>query len=348
MEKVGVTMEKIWRYIESLQQQHPFAKTIQVYGWEEQFETELISSVIPYLFEPLDIQEHLAPITNQNRDGRIKPKHYIVIHDTGDTAAHRNAQFWNQVVWTEQNEGKPYGASFQYVVGNDGIYHNIPDDEIAYHAGDSTQYDYTLYDTGVVGETLPHITIQDGNYAINGIATTIQAPLGGTTENINDLGILCQSIQGKYYIGETYYNETYHRVANRGGNNNGIGIEMCVCQQTDIYYTFQLAAKLVAYLMDRYQLTLENIKQHHYFSGKDCPETLRRNHLWNHFLNLVAVESHMLGFTQEGYAITCIPLSSHILPNGRITQKEQGVYQICIRKGTKQECRTFFTTVISQ
>ena len=336
-------MEKIWRYVESLQQQNSFAKPIKVYGWEEQFETELISSVIPYLFEPLRIQENIAPITNQNRDGRIKPKHYIVIHDTGDTAPHRNAQFWSKVVWTEQNEGKSYRASFQYVVGNDGIYHNIPDDEVAYHAGDSTQYDYTLYDTGIEGDLLPHVTIQDGFYAINGVTTMIKAPFGGTTENINDSGVLCTSIQGKYYIGETYYNETYRRVANRGGNNNGIGIEMCVTQQTDLYYTFQLAAKLTAYLMKKHQLTLENIKQHHYFSGKDCPETLRRNHLWSHFLDLVQVEYQMLCFVQEGYEINCIPLSSHIQQNGRMTKKENGSYQICIRKGTKQECRTFYT-----
>lgn len=341
-------MEKVWHYLESLQQQKPFVKPIIVYGWEEEFETEIVSSVLPYLFEPLCIQENIAPITNRNRDGRIKPKHYIVIHDTGDTAAHRNAEFWSKVVWTEQNEGKPYGASFQYVVGNDGIYHNIPDDEVAYHAGDSTQYDYTLYDTGIEGEDVPHVSIQNGFYCINQVTTTIKAPLGGTTENINDLGVLCKSIQGKYYIGETYYNETYKRVANRGGNNNGIGIEMCVTKHTDLYYTFQLAAKLVAYLMNQHQLTLEDITQHHYFSGKDCPQTLRKNHLWSHFLNLVQVEYQMLGFIQEGYEMTCIPLSSHIQPNGRITRKEKGAYQICIRKESKQECRTFYIESISK
>lgn len=342
MEKVGVTMEKIWRYLQSLQQEKPFSKRITIYGWEEQLETQILSSVLPYLFEPLAIKENIAPITNANRDGRIKPKHYIVIHDTGDTAAHRNAQFWSHVVWTEQNEGKPYGASFQYVVGHDGVYHNIPDDEVAYHAGDSTQYDYTLHDTGIVGEALPHVTIQDGVYCINGVFTKVIAPMKGTTENINDLGVLCKSINGRYYIGETYYNETYQRIANRGGNNNGIGIEICVTKHTDLYYTFQLAAKLVAYLMDRYQLTLEDIKQHHYFSGKNCPETLRENHLWQHFLYLVAVEYQMRGFVQEGYEITCIPRCSHIQSNGRMTKNETGSYQICIKKGKKQESRTFY------
>lgn len=348
MEKVGRTMEKVWRYLQSLQQEKPFSKRITIYGWEEQLEIEIVSSVLPYLFEPLLIQENIAPTTNANRDGRIKPKHYIVIHDTGDTAAHRDARFWSRVVWSEQNEGKPYSASFQYVVGNDGIYHNIPDDEVAYHAGDSTQYDYTLHDTGVVGEALPNVTIQNGFYCINGVATILKAPIGGTTENINDLGVLCKTIWGKYYIGETYYNETYGHVANRGGNNNGIGIEMCVTKHTDLYYTFQLTAKLVAYLMDIHHLTLEDIKQHHYFSGKNCPKTLRENHLWQHFLHLVSVEYQMRLFEQEGYEITCIPLSNHIQSNGRITKKEKGAYQICIRKESKQECRTFYIESISK
>lgn len=338
-------MEKVIKYLKQFPS--PITKDITVYGWEFNYEYHLISSVIPYLFCELPIIENFAPLTNKNRDGRKKEKKYIVIHDTGDTASYKNALFWSTVVQTENNEGSMYQASFQYVVGNDGIYHNIPDDEIAYHAGDSTQFDYTLYDTGVYGTKKDvKITIENGFYKIDDKITSVHAPISKkqevTSKDFNSEGILCKLIQGKYYIGETYFNETYQKIANRGGNNNGIGMEICINEGDDIYYNFHLAAKLTAYLMDLYHIDIASVKPHHYFSGKDCPMTLRKNDLWAHFIQIVQVEKQMLEFKKEGYTFALIPISKNILCNGRVSSLDMPLeYKIEITYKGKHEIIDF-------
>ena len=60
-----------------------------------------------------------------------------------------------------------------------------------------------------------------------------------------------------------------------GGNRNGIGIEMAVNQDGDMYRTWQRTAKLVVDILTRNNLPLENQTYHNDFSGKDCPNTLR-------------------------------------------------------------------------
>lgn len=334
-------MEEVKNYIKNLLK--PFSKNIIVYGWQFNYQYQLISSVIPYLFVDLKINENIAPITNENRDGRIREKKYIVIHDTGDTATYKNALFWSNVVKNQNNEGTPYKASFQYVVGNDGIYHNILDDEIAYHAGDSTHFDYQLYDSGVDGTTDDvKITIENNFYVINNIVSKIKVPNFSkkylNNSDFNSEGILCKLINGRYYIGETYFNETYQKIANRGGNNNGIGIEICVNENDDIYYNYQLASKLVAYLMEKYNLDISSVKPHHYFSGKDCPMTMRKNDLWKHFLYLVEVEMKFRQFKKEGYEFKLLPISKNINSNGRIKNlNEELKYQIEITYKGKKE-----------
>ena len=60
-----------------------------------------------------------------------------------------------------------------------------------------------------------------------------------------------------------------------GGNRNGIGIEMGVNDDADVYRTWQRTSKLVAHLLTKYNLPRENMRYHNDFSGKDCPRTLR-------------------------------------------------------------------------
>ena len=60
-----------------------------------------------------------------------------------------------------------------------------------------------------------------------------------------------------------------------GGNRNGIGIEMGINDDADVYRTWQRTSKLVAHLLTKYNLPRENMKYHNDFSGKDCPRTLR-------------------------------------------------------------------------
>lgn len=334
-------MNKVLKYFKESTYK-PFSKQIRVYGWQKEYDYTLVSSIVPFLFESFNVITNLAPKTNENRPGKIMPKFYITVHDTGDSAPEHTAQFWSETVKNQYWSEGPYHASFQYVVGNDGIYHQIPDNEVAWHAGDGTRFDYTLYDTMVDGTNKhPVITISDkGYYMIDGKTTCVLAPRafkeynGKTifdripkTSDLNDDGILCKLIGKRYYIGETYFNQTYEKIANRCGNNNSIGIESCINEETDIYYTWQKTAKLVAHLMNDNNLSLDDVKQHHYFSGKNCPQTMRMNNLWNHFKQLVMVEYDILQFINEGYKISFIPLSNGINELGRITDNTLNAFK---------------------
>lgn len=348
-------MEKVLNYFKENLNKKVIAKEIDVFGWQSNYKHLLIGSVSKFLFEDLEITENLAPLTNENREGIIKPKFYITVHDTGDSNPEHDAKFWSDTVKNEDWELGKYGASYQYVVDSKGIYHNIPDNEIAWHAGDSTVYDYALYETGVTGNNeIPIVDIdENGYYTIDGKVTTIVAPRAkrvkngetiydrlATKDDFNKFGILCKLINGVYYIGETYYNSGYGKICNRGGNNNSIGIESCVNGGNDIYHTWQKTAKLVAYLIDQNNLTIEDVKPHHYFSGKMCPQTIIVNGFWNHFIDLVKFEYDVLKFKKEGYQIEFICNDSRVLSNGRIVldeTKENIEYEIRIIKDGKEE-----------
>lgn len=346
-------MEKAINIINKIVNEKPFIKKIHVYGWQKEYDYILISSLTKYLFEDLNIIENIAPLTNENREGRKKQKYYITVHDTGDADPNHSAKFWSETVKNEQWEQGKYAASYQYVVGNDGIFHNIPDDEVAWHAGDSTRYDYKLYETNVKGNyNNPIITVSDdGYYEIDGKKSIVLAPRVykerdnqiiedriATTKDINSQGILCKLVNGNYYIGETYFNSSFMLIANRGGNNNSIGIESCINEGTDIYYTWQKTAKLVANLLINNSLSFDDVKQHHYFSGKNCPQTIRMNGMWDHFMDLVKAEYEILELIKEGYQFKLIVDSNLIESNGRIIAIENNktiYYTIQIIKDNK-------------
>lgn len=346
-------MEKAINIINKIVNEKPFIKKIHVYGWQKEYDYILISSLTKYLFEDLNIIENIAPLTNENREGRKKQKYYITVHDTGDADPNHSAKFWSETVKNEQWEQGKYAASYQYVVGNDGIFHNIPDDEVAWHAGDSTRYDYKLYETNVKGNNNnPIITVSDdGYYKIDGKKSIVLAPRVykerdnqiiedriATTKDINSQGILCKLVNGNYYIGETYFNSSFMLIANRGGNNNSIGIESCINEGTDIYYTWQKTAKLVANLLINNSLSFDDVKQHHYFSGKNCPQTIRMNGMWDHFMDLVKAEYEILELIKEGYQFKLIVDSNLIESNGRIIAIENNktiYYTIQIIKDNK-------------
>ena len=102
-----------------------------------------------YWFKEHTIEEMIAPLNseseNDNRPGTIKEStQYVVVHDTASSAPTANEYAHAKYV---SNGGG--GTSWHYSVGDNASIHQIPDNEVAYHAGDTTQYDYTLYNTGV-------------------------------------------------------------------------------------------------------------------------------------------------------------------------------------------------------
>ncbi len=72
-----------------------------------------------------------------------------------------------------------------------------------------------------------------------------------------------------------------------GGNLNGIGIEICVNEGSDYTKTVDNAAKLVAKLLQIYDLDIQAVKTHKDFSGKDCPTKLLLEDNWEIFIESI-------------------------------------------------------------
>ena len=333
---------------------------ITAYSTKEQYKHQILPPLLPYLFENLEIIENIAPITNMNRPGTKKKKYLICVHDTGSFRF--GAEGWSRVVHEgHYPDGHPYEASFQYVIGNDGIWHNIPDDEVAYHAGDGRTFDYKEYNTNLnVNENEKgkkiNVTINNkGNYAINGRDTEIKAPKFNNktlkNEDINGMGIRVKIRNNTYFIGDTWYSETYKKISNRGGNLNSIGIESCLDKNTDIFWTWMKMAKLVAYLMDEHNLDIEDVVGHHFFSGKECPMTILRNKLWDYFkYTMVVNEYEILQFKKKGFVIAFdCDNNEFVSKNGKIKKLPENdievKFSVIVSKDGISEKRDFKTVI---
>jgi hypothetical protein len=75
-----------------------------------------------------------------------------------------------------------------------------------------------------------------------------------------------------------------------GGNQNGIGIEMCINPESDYEQTLKNTAKLSAMLLKTYDLPIDSLKKHEDFSGKHCPDHLLSEGRWDEFVAMVASE----------------------------------------------------------
>lgn len=85
-----------------------------------------------------------------------------------------------------------------------------------------------------------------------------------------------------------------------GGNNNGIGIEMCINSDGNYEASMRLDAKLIAHLLHKYNLTLDNVKRHYDFDGKQCPFYMIETGRWTEFLEYVNREYVAYEYYQNG------------------------------------------------
>lgn len=74
--------------------------------------------------------------------------------------------------------------------------------------------------------------------------------------------------------------EVAFHAGNREGNQKGIGIE--ICESGNYGKAETNAAKLTAYLMKKYHLSIEDVKTHQDFSGKECPRKILDH--WDTFI----------------------------------------------------------------
>lgn len=74
------------------------------------------------------------------------------------------------------------------------------------------------------------------------------------------------------------------------GNNEAIHVEMCVNADGDYVRTVQNTATLVAKILKDEKLTINDVVQHNYYSGKNCPSRMRSTRApipWSSFLQMV-------------------------------------------------------------
>ena len=72
----------------------------------------------------------------EGRPGIRRQIRYIVIHETANTSATATAEAHSRYL-TSGNSGV---TSWHYTVDDTEIYHHIPDDEVAWHAGDASNF----------------------------------------------------------------------------------------------------------------------------------------------------------------------------------------------------------------
>lgn len=339
--------------IKSLHNKKITTQLINVYGYQFTYQHLLITSVSKYFYSPNTIVESIIDKEHNNRPGLLKPSiEYITVHDTGSSGIGANEHAHRNYVTNPETP-----TSWHYTCGSEIVYHHVPDEEVAWHAGDNRRI-YHLNDTFIKAEDKDvEITIsEDGFYNINGKKTNITVP---TIDNriLNNSDITPSGIRlivgdnGNYFIGDTYYNSTYKVIANQGGNINSIGIESAIDKGSDIYRTWQRLAKLVSWLLIKHNLKIEDVKQHNFFSGKNCPQTMREASMWEHFIDLVKGE-YLVATTLKDYTITLTSNNPDLVDNtGRVIKlpkKDTDVsYTVNIKKDDYNETITLTVTIPS-
>ena len=314
------------KIIESLHQTNIINQEIILYGYE--FTAggvypvqPMIGSVSKFLFEDLVITPNMMKTTAVGYTGNIHDSEtkYITYHDTGAAGAGSTA------LANSNYNNSDAEVSWHFTVGDDAVYQQLPTNMQAWHAGDGTSVKFNYIATGVKfnGNLHPDVTITtDGYYALDGEKTTYVAPLKygaiAKTSDINDNGLLVEVKDGYYYMGPTWYSTTYKYIANRGGNVAGIGIESTINKGSDLYTTWHNLAKLIAKLMDDYNLEMYEVQPHHYFSGKNCPGTMRNARLEEHFRDMIEAE-YLVKTKLKGYQLDfSTTASQYVDSRGRI------------------------------
>ena len=300
--------------------------------------TDMIESVSKLLYnEEYSVNtdyESVQAGVSDNHGGALDGVEFLTVHYTGNMSASAGASF--HANYFAKGLG---GTSIHYVTGNEGIYHILSNDLVAYHAGDGTGESSRLVwlKTGVTyHEDDPQYPVwgisANSRYTLNGVETIIDVPTGTTTATkkvtddkwLNEMGYGFKVVDGEYYMAKTWWCYTQveeGRLCTKGGNRTSIGIESCVNSGSDIWYTWHKTAQLVARLMQTYDMPIERVVGHHFYTAKDCPQPMLENdlELWWDFVACVQAEYDLLT-AGEGYTVSMqVDAAGNVQSNGRIT-----------------------------
>lgn len=268
-----------------------------MYGYEEGYTQnpgEDLGFLMFYTGEDPEIIEDIVVGNPHVRSNIIKEStEWIVIHDTGSGAPSADAYMHNNYIKSISGSSK----SWHYTVGDDMIYHHLPNDEVSWNAGDGS-LQYSLLPTGVkvISPVKPVLTIEaDGYFYLDNRKTDIVAPTGNigqilTTADINTTGLHVEPGEdGYYYMARAHFG-SYGTICNTGGNRNSVSMETCVNAGSNYMMTMRKAAALTAMLLVDFNLLPDRVRQHQTFSGKNCPQTIRTAGKWDEFMHMVNVE----------------------------------------------------------
>jgi len=224
------------------------------------------------------------------------------------------------------------GASWHYSTGNDGVWYCQNTAWGAWHAGSSKTMTWTSsgVTTSQVGSDVrtTDVTLGSDNYFyIKGVKTTVKNTTGYS--KLNSLGLGVKLSGSTWYLGGHYYNSSYGYISSTGGNNNSIGIESSVREGSDLWLTWQYSAQLCAKLLIQYNLPIQRLVGHHFFSGKDCPQPMLENYneIWYEFVKLT--EQQMAYYKNySSYSISMSSNSKYVESNGRINKLPE--YSECV------------------
>ena len=165
----------------------------------------------------------------------------------------------------------------------------------------------------------------------------------------NSQGFVATVIDGMYYMAPTWwsYGQVIEgRICSFGGNMNSIGIETCVNEGSDLWLTWQITGQLIAKLMYDNNLTIDRVKGHHFFDGKDCPQPLLENDMaiWHEIIKCIEAEYELIT-TYKDVKFDMVSNNTDIVDaNGRVvsapTYTQCVSYTVTITNGDKVETIT--------
>ena len=305
-------------------------------GSDGAYYSDIVGSVSKLLFEDYVVHDdyYLSNPTNKSTlaSGGIQ---FITVHYAADMPYSSSAMYnggKNLASYNKSCNTNGTQASWHYSTGNDGIWACQNEAYGAWHAGASKAMTWTDsgLSTGQVGTDLytTDVTLgSDGYFYIKGIKTTVKNTSSGT--KLNGMGLAVKVEGTKVFLGGHYYNSSYGYISSTGGNNNSIGMETSVREGSDLWLTWQYTAQLCAKLLIKYNLPLNRLVGHHFYSGKWCPQPMLENDLeiWYEFVELTRQQMEYYNNYSQ-YDLSFASSSEYLKDNGRV--KKLPNYTECV------------------
>lgn len=137
------------------------------------------------------------------------------------------------------------------------------------------------------------------------------------------------------------------------GNREAIGIETCISKVNDHTVDYNMVmrnvAKLCGELLIQYNLTIDRVHQHYWFSGKNCPAVIRSTGRWTELIELIKIE-YLAQKELSDATFVWTSLNPEIMDNsGKVinhpgTETKVG-YKVDVTIGTETRTYTFESTL---